>query len=356
MKAGVYAVLALLLVAAFGLWKLLLPDSQEQVLQQAGARVRVAVVERRDIRETIEAIGTTSSWQSIELRPTVTEVVEAIHFSDGQLVRKDDPLLSLRQEEEQARLAEARAFLDEQIREVRRIEGLVARKSLPQNQLDERRTLLEIARARLAATQAALADRNIRAPFDGIMGLVDISPGALVKPETMIGTLDDIAQLKLDFPVPSLQLARLRVGADVTARTPAIADRVFEGKVIGVDSRVNPVDRAVMVRARLDNAALLLRPGMLLNVELGHAERSALVVPEEAILHYQRDHSVLVVDRAAGNRLERREIGIGMRMPGSVEVVSGLHEGEWVVTEGITSAKPGQQVQIADEEGVERAP
>ena len=118
--------------------------------------------------------------------------------------------------------------------------------------------------------------------------------------------------------------------------------------VIGIDSRVNPVDRSVVVRARLDNAALLLRPGMLLNVMLSYARRSALMIAEEAVIHYQRDHFVLLVDTRDGNRLQRRDIKIGTRVPGSVEVQSGLQEGDMVVTEGLTAARPGQQVRLRD--------
>jgi membrane fusion protein (multidrug efflux system) len=344
-------------VLAFGAWQLLHDRGKpNEVFMAAEPAVRAVPAERREIADRVEALGTTSSWESIELRPTVTEVVSAIRFTDGQTVARGDVIVELAQQEEAAKLAEARAYLDEQLREVRRIEGLVARRSLPQNQLDERRTLADIARARLQAAEAALADRTIRAPFAGVLGLRNVSPGALVTPETVITTLDDVAALRLDFTVPSTLLERLRTGEEVKAVSPAFGGREFSGTVTGIDSRVNPVDRSVTVRARIDNADRLLKPGMLLTVDLHHDTRNALLVPEEALVHYQRDHFVLVVDRADGNRLERRKVGLGTRIPGSAEIVSGLEEGELIVVEGLTTARPGQQVRLLGAPGADSAP
>ena len=262
--------IALAGATAFAGWQLLRGrGAAVEAFEPPAPAVRAATVERREIADRVEALGTTSSWESIELRPTVTEFVSAIHFTDGQAVTRGDALVTLAQQEESAQLDEARAYLDEQLREVRRIEGLVARKSLPQSQLDERRTLRDIALARVSAAQAALADRTIRAPFTGLLGLRNVSPGALVTPETVITTLDDVATLRLDFTVPSALLSRLRTGEAVTAASPAFEGREFSATVTGIDSRVNPVDRSLTVRARIDNADLALRPGMLLTLALG---------------------------------------------------------------------------------------
>ena len=110
------------------------------------------------------------------------------------------------------------------------------------------------------------------------------------------------------------------------------------------------------VRARIDNADLALKPGMLLTLVLAHRPRSALMVPEEALVHYQRSHFVLVIDQADGNRLARREVTLGTRIPGSAEILSGVGEGELVVVEGLTTARPGQQVRILASPGADSPP
>jgi membrane fusion protein (multidrug efflux system) len=340
-----------LLLLAFGaaVWYALAPARRETAafVPPTPSVVAARAVER-DLEERIEALGTTSSWDSVEIRPTVTEFVREVHFHDGQGVRKGDPIVTLVQDEERARLAEARALLAEQEREVRRIEGLVASKSLSRNQLDERITLRDVALARVAAAEAALADRSIRAPFDGVLGLRGASPGALVTPQTVITTLDDVAMLRLDFPVPSLLLEKLRVGSPVEAATPALPGRAFRGEVIGIDPRVNPVDRSVLIRARVENRDLLLKPGLLMNVDLRHAQHRGIVIPEEAVVQYQREHYVMRIDPADGNRVARRDIRVGLRSPGSVEVTEGLAAGDLVVAEGLTTIRPGNAVQIRD--------
>lgn len=349
MKVRIALWLALLLFFALITWVLLTQKSDKSTQPALAARVPEVVavpVNEQQIQQNIEAIGTTASWEAVEIRATVSDFIEAIHFRDGQLVRKGDLLLTLARREEQARLLEARAVLDEQVREARRIESMVAAKLLPANQLDERITQREIARARLEVAESAVADRVIRAPFSGMLGLRRVSPGALVKPEDVITTLDDIASLRLDFPVPSLRLAELKAGMQLTAITPAIRDRAFRAEVVSIDSRVNPVDRSVMVRARIDNSGLHLRPGMLLNVKVASAPRAALVIPEEAVIHYQREHYVFRIDTANGNRLQRRDVETGVRAPGTVEIVSGLVAGDLVVTEGATSARAGEQVRL----------
>lgn len=344
-------VLALAVAAALAWW--LLRDTQ---LESAAVQVRrpivvVAAVGRLDIDETTEALGTTRAWESIEIRPAVSEIVAAIHVGDGQQVKAGDLLLTLVQDEERARLAEARALLAEQQREARRIEGLVRAQQLSSNQLDERRTLIEITRQRVAAAEAALRDRTLRAPFDGVLGLRSVSAGALVGPDTVVTTLDDIRSLRLDFTVPATRMGLLATGAGVEAASPALAGELFRGEVIGIDPRVNPDDRSVLVRARLDNSAGRLRPGMLLDVRIRHGRRNVLVVPEESITHYQREHHVLVVDAAAGNRVIDRPIEIGARVPGFAEVRSGLAEGERVVVEGLGGARPGADVEVRERDG-----
>lgn len=349
MQRSLLAAVLLLAIAALAWW-LLPSDTPRGDAFLPGVRlVGTATAGSRELEERIEAIGTTVSWESIEIRPSVTELVREIHFEDGQQVAAGQLLVTLVQDEELARRDEARANLAEQERELRRIEGLVASKSLSANQLDERRTLRDVARARLEAAEAALRDRSIRAPFAGVLGLRGPSPGSLLTPQSVVTTLDEIASLRLDFPVSSLLLGKLRPGLELRASTPALPDEIFAGTVTGIDSRVNPVDRSVRVRARLDNSALRLKPGLLMNVELLDERRAALVIPESAVIHYQREHYVFRVLGDAEKRVERRDIAVGLRVPGFVEVLSGLEPGDVVVTDGIASVREGDRVTVRGE-------
>ena len=307
----------------------------------------VFVTEARQvtIEDRIEALGTLRANESVELTAAVTETVTAISFDDGDRVEAGQVLVEMTGDEEHAQLEEARVTVDEAKRQYQRIKSLRAQQSASESQLDEQRRVWEASRARLAAIEARLADRLIRAPFAGIVGLRNVSVGALVEPGDLITTLDDDSVMKLDFSVPAVYLAMLVPGMPVTAVTRAWQGRKFEGQVKSLDSRVDPVTRTVIVRALLPNPEQVLRPGMLMQVELQGAQRQSIVIPEECLVAQGQKHFVFVVDRA-GDTVERREVRIGTRQPGKVEIVGGLSSGEWVITDGTLKVRAGSKVSI----------
>jgi membrane fusion protein (multidrug efflux system) len=173
------------------------------------------------------------------------------------------------------------------------------------------------------------------------VGLRRVSLGKLINPGTVITTLDDTSSMKVDFSVPDIYVASLREGLQLVARSTAWPGREFTGRVLSVDSRIDPVSRAVTVRALLPNKDAALKPGMFLTVELAREQRPALLIPEEALVPEQARQFVYVV---ANGRVSKREVQIGRRAPGRVEVAQGLKEGERVVTEGTLKLREGTPV------------
>lgn len=320
---------------------------------QASPAVKVYPASSREIAYRTEALGTLRARESVDITSRTSEAVASVHFGDGQRVQQGDTLVVLVQEEEQAQLSEARSELAEQERELRRIEGLVKARSLPQSELDQRRTQLDKAQARIREIEARLDRLVIRAPFDGVLGLRQISPGALVTPGTLITTLDDISSLKLDFHVPEILLGSIAVGQQIEARNPGF-DEHFPGRVTALDGRVNPVDRSIVVRAELPNPERRLRPGLLMNVQLLREPRRALLIPEESLVARQADHFVWVVDLES-RTVSERPVQIRWRQPGWVEISAGLEESEWVVREGVSSLRNGIGVRIINTELVDQA-
>ena len=311
----------------------------------APAATPVVVAETRfqTLSERVEALGTLQANESVAITSKVTETISVMHFDDGQRVRAGDPLVEMTSAEEQALLEEARVRAREAERQYNRVKSLVAQRSASESLLDERQRDLETARALLAAIESRVADRFIEAPFNGVLGLRNVSPGALVEPGDLITTLDDDSLMKLDFSVPSVHLASLQPGLGIEATSAAFGERVFKGVVRGIDSRVDPVTRSVRVRAILPNPEATLKPGLLMRVELLLDPREALTVPEAAILHRGQAHFVLrVSEDEMGLTAERRQIHIGTRIPGWVEVRAGLEPGDRVVTEGQDKVRPGQ--------------
>ncbi len=298
------------------------------------------------IEDRIEALGTLRANESVELTASVTETVSMINFDDGDRVATGTVLVEMTSDEERAQLEEARVAVAEARRQYERIRSLHMQKSASESLLDERKREWETGRARLNAIESRLADRIVRAPFAGVVGLRNVSVGALVQPGDVITTLDDDTVMKLDFSVPAVLLGSLAPGQQVTATTPAWDGQRFEGTVKSIDSRIDPVTRTVVVRALLGNSDYRLRPGMLMRVELGSREREAIVIPEECLVAKGLKHFVYVVDSSAGNSVERREVRIGTRRPGEVEIVSGLEVGELVITDGALKVRPGAAVSI----------
>ena len=324
---------------------LMFVGSHGAAAQQQATPVFVTSVKQVAIHDRIEALGTLRANESVELTAVVTETVTAINFDDGDRVETGQVLVEMTNDEEHAQLDEARVTVDEARRQFSRIKSLRAQQSASESQLDEQRRVWEASRARLNAIESRLADRLIRAPFAGVVGLRNVSIGALVEPGDLITTLDDDSVMKLDFSLPDVYLGVLNKGMPVTASTRAWQGRLFEGQVKSIDSRVDPVTRTVTVRALLSNPDHALRPGMLMQVELQSRARQALVVPEECLVAKGRQHFVYVVD-PADNTAERREIAIGTRRPGVVEVTDGLTAGEQVITDGTLKVRPGSTVSV----------
>lgn len=330
-------------LVAIALASLLLPAAQAA---EAPKPVPVIVAEVRTDRfvDRVEALGTLKANESVSVTANVTETVAAIHFDDGQRVAQGQVLVEMTSAEEHALLEEGRVRVAEAERQYDRVKSLVAQRSASESLLDERKRDLDTARAVLVAIESRLADRLVKAPFAGVLGLRNISPGALVEPGDLITTLDDDSLMKLDFAVPSVFLTSLSPGLGIAAKARSYGDRTFEGEIRSIDSRVDPVTRSIQVRALIPNADRTLKPGVLMQVELLRNPRDGLAVPESALLQQGRDHFAMRVGE--GDKAERRQVRIGARRPGEVEILEGLAAGDQVITHGNDKVRPGQQVRI----------
>ena len=196
-------------------------DDARAPTQAPPATVTTTVVAERGWSDAIEALGTARANESVLVTAKVTETVVRVAFEDGDVVEAGDVLVDLSGRAEVAGLAEAAAEYRESERQYQRLQQLIAQKLIPASQLDAQRGTMETAKARLDATRARLSDRVITAPFAGVLGFRQVSPGTLVTPGTTIASLDDISTIKLDFTVPETYLSALAPGQAVTARSKA---------------------------------------------------------------------------------------------------------------------------------------
>lgn len=304
------------------------------------------------IVEQVEAIGTASANESVNLTAKVTDTVSKVNFEDGQTVEQGTVLVELTNTEETARLTEAQATLAEATRQLDRLRNLIEQGLASELRLDEEEVRKQTAAARLEAVLARLDDRLVRAPFKGVLGFRKVSQGTLLTPNTIVTTLDDVSVIKLDFTVPEIYLSVLHEGLDVFAKSTAYPGRDFKGTVNTIGSRVDPVTRSVVIRAHIENRDNLLRPGMLLTVALIRSRERVMVIPEEALIPIQDKQFVFMVDEE--NRANRIQVEIGRRRLGIVEILGGLKLGDRVITEGAMRVRPGSMVRIKDEDGQQK--
>lgn len=306
--------------------------------------VVVAPVKLQSFPLAAEALGNARANESVDIRPKITATLASISFEEGQSVVAGDVLVELDNLEPAADLAAAKATLvDSEARYQRSLElfrtNVGSKSQLLQ---DEAKKIAD--EAMVTVMEARLAYTVVRAPFDGRIGLRRVSVGSLVGPGTIITTIDDTATIKLDFDLPEVYLSRLQPGLKVEARSAAWPDELFSGTVASVDTRVDPISRTIKVRSILQNDEGLLRPGMFLTVTLLNEDVMALVIPEQALIPVRNVQSVFVVDE--NDVAELRQVKIGRRSPGKVEILNGLKEGDRVIVDGTQKARNGQPVKI----------
>lgn len=313
--------------------------------------VIVQAASTKSLTTTIEALGTLRANESISLTSNETKKVTRINFEDGQRVEKGQVLVEMTSREESALLEEARFNADEAKKQLDRVQELTKRGAASQSLLDQRVREFEAARARYNATESRLKDLVLLAPFSGVVGLREVSVGALVSPGDQITTLNDDSKMKLDFTVPAIYLRSLSVGLPIVAKSGDLGNKVFQGEVFSIDNQIDEVTRSIKVRALLDNKDHELKQGMLMLVDLKAASRDALVISESALVPLGSNNFVFVLKGVDGAfTVDRRQITIGERLTGSVEVVSGISAGDKLVTHGLQKIRPGQNVKVMAEE------
>ena len=318
---------------------------------KAPVAVIVSPVLKTDFADQVEALGTTKANETVVITTDRSEKITEIHFEDGQLVKKGDVLVSLDKIQEEAQLRAAEALTAETKNAYDRAKGLSGNSALPKATLQERLADLRQSQAETEAVKAGLESFEIKAPFNGVLGLREVSVGTLIQPGERITTLDDLDQIKVDFDVPSIFLATLKSGQSIQGHIDAFAEREFFGTVHTVNTQIDPITRTVKVRAIIPNEDHVLKPGLLMGITLFKNPREALLIREEALIKRgEKDYVFVIVQNGENMIAKQTEITIGARKVGIIEVLSGLKEGEQVVTHGIIKLRDGAPVRIRAEE------
>lgn len=303
----------------------------------------VAVV---NLPQSLTAVGSLRSGETIIVRPEVAGRVARIGFREGERVAKDQVLVKLDDSVQQADLDKARATLTLNKTKFERAVDLLNKGFLSSQARDEAENTYKVAVAEAELMKARIDKTTIRAPFAGTIGLRNVSVGDYVKEGQDLVNLESLDALKVDFRVPELALSRVRDGATLQIALDALPEQVYEGRVTAINPLIDANGRAIVIRAEVPNRDGKLRPGMFARVRLfTSGSKDTLVVPEEALFPVGDDKYVYkVVD----GRATRQKVEIGARRDGRVEIVNGLAAKDTVVTAGVIKLREGAAVTIAN--------
>lgn len=298
--------------------------------------------------QRIKALGNLQANQAVQIAANVTETIQAIHFTDGENVRKNQLLIELNSLEELARLAEAEALADEAKLQYQRVKDVLGRGSVTQSFVDEKYSIWQTAIANRKVIQAQLADRKIVAPFAGQLGFSTLSVGALVTPSAPIVSLDDNRIMKLNLFVAVDFLSALNIGQTVTVRSMAFPDRDFKGQITAISPRLEQNLRMIKLIALIDNPKQQLKSNMMVQAQIDLPAKSQLTVPNSALLMLG-DHQYIYrlnATESQGYRAEKIEVQTGEIGETYTEITHGLNADDLVVSQGVMRVKPNAKIQI----------
>lgn len=311
--------------------------------------IRVA---RTQWAQRIEAVGDLKAIQDVAIASEVAGKVVEIHFKSGAAVKAGDVLVRLDTSEDRAQLESLTAELRLAQLEDQRVQKLRGSAAFSQSLLDRTQSQMASLKAQVDRQAVLLQRKILRAPFDGMLGIRQVSQGSIVAPGDPIVQLQSLAPIYVDFTVPERHRGALVSGQPLEVTVAAWPDQVFTGELIVVSPDVDVRSRTLQLRGELDNADLRLQPGMFATVHLilSGAE-PVLTLPRTAISFFAYGESVFSIDEAgAALTVARQPVKVGRIRNERVEILSGLSAGQLVVHTGHMKLRDGQSVVI--DEGI----
>jgi membrane fusion protein (multidrug efflux system) len=293
------------------------------------------------------ASGTLRANETVNLRSEVAGRVVRLGFTDGARVSKGTILVALDSSLASAEAEQARAELSLSRANFDRTAELAQRNFVSASAKDQAAANLKVQEAKLKLAEAKLSKSDIRAPFNGVMGLRNLSPGDFVKDGADLAIIEDISTMKVDVRMPERYFGRVKPGMPILLTLDSMPGKTFRAKLTAVDAQIDANGRSLLARGQLANPDGALRAGMFARARLVLRENpAALVIPEEALIPQGADVFVYRVDAGKAQRIAVKP---GLRSDGKVEILSGLSEGDQVVTAGqLRLQRDGQEVRVID--------
>jgi RND family efflux transporter, MFP subunit len=314
--------------------------------------VYTAQVQPRALQELVTATGTVTADEAIELVSEIAGKIVKLEFEEGSPVKRGDLLVQLYDAELAAQVERAQSRLELALAQAERQKQLAAAGGTSQADLDAAESEAMVLRAEVELAKAQLAKTQIRAPFDGVVGLRYVSVGANITPNTRIATLQKLDTVKVEFSIAERYLGRVQPNAEVTIRLTGL-EEAFKGRLYAIEPRIDEATRTLRLRARAENPGGRALPGGFATVELTLREiPNALLVPADAIIPGLNEQQVYVLE---DGRAQPRKVQTGLRLAREVQILSGLESNAVVITSGQLQLRPGMPVVAVERPGTVEA-
>jgi len=307
--------------------------------------VEVIIAGSKEVSSNLEVNGTVLSNEMVELRPEISGRLTYLNIPDGATVTQGTILAKVNDADLQAQMEQQKTQLDLATKTEKRLRDLLKVNGVNQADYDVALSQLNAIQANIKVLNAEIDKTVIRAPFSGELGLREVSPGAYVTPQTLIGTLQQTNKVKIDFTVPETFAGIIKKGNKVRIQTNDAADSNV-GTITAIEPQINSVTRNIKVRAILDNG--ILSPGSFVKVLLGQ-NRQSIMVPSNAIIPDALSNQVVVVRK---NKAVFTNVETGLRNEDLVELTSGINVGDSIIVSGMLFVRPNAPIKIQRVVGV----
>lgn len=315
--------------------------------QEPPAVVSTTVARPSSWQDSISAVGSLRAARGADLAAEVPGIVDAIGFESGQDVAAGTVLVRLRPNDDAAKLAELQAAADLAATNLARDQKQFRAQAVSQATIDADDSHLRAARAQVAQQQALMAEKVVRAPFAGRLGLRQVDLGQFLPAGTPIVTLQALDPIFVDFYVPQQALGGIAAGATASVRVDAFPGRSFAGRVIAISPKLDSASRMAQVRATIANPDHVLLPGMFATVDLPTgAAHPYLTLPQAALVYNPYGSTVYIVGQGSPAPVRSAVVKTGPTRGDQVAILAGLHDGDVVVTSGQIKLHPGSTVVV----------
>lgn len=301
------------------------------------------VLKSEKFAETLILSGTLEADEEIEIRSEISGIVESINFEEGKKVSKGQVLFRVNDIELRAQLSKVKTAQQLAFENQRRAELLLEKQAISQEEFEMSSADFESARAESELITAQLSKTIVRAPFSGTIGLRSISTGTYVTPATPIANLVNTSRLKLTFTIPEKYASRMKVGTILTFTT-SNSNEEHTAKIYAIEPQVDVATRTLRMRAIAENSEGNLYPGSFANVTLPlEAVDDALMVPTEALIPIQNGKTIFISEDGKAKEVE---VETGARTDSSIRVLSGIKQGDTILTSGVMSLRTGTPIKV----------